>query len=128
LGSQVSDPDVREAFEKKFRSTATPREPEQILKHLSENGGLKIEDFDTLSAFGNDKLAELFRKRSGDELKQIVQGALFFRNVGNADERMKALTQMAERALRSIATKSLMNAKRVRNFGVDLELRDNDAS
>ncbi len=50
-----------------------------------------------------------------------VEGALYFKKVGNADDHMKKIVLRAEAALRRIAAESPMNAQRVKNFGVNLE-------
>jgi hypothetical protein len=54
------------------------------------------------------------------DLRSAVRGGLIFRDLSNADERMKSIGRMVEGAMRQIASESRMNAKRVKNFGVQI--------
>lgn len=117
----VTDPDVRDAFERKFTVEAIPPDPEQILKRLGEQGGWSQEDLERLAGLTEADYVRIFKRLRGSDLRSAVRGGLIFRDISNADERMKSITQMVEGALRQIARESPMNAKRVRNFGVRIE-------
>lgn len=43
-----------------------------------------------------------------------------FRDIGNADEKMKAVTKTAEEALRRIRNESPINARRVKSYGISV--------
>jgi hypothetical protein len=117
----VTDPDVRDAFEKKFTADAIPPDPEQILRRLGERGGWDQEDLERLAGLTEADYVHIFKRLRGSDLGSAVTGGLIFRDMSNADDRMKSSTRMVEGALRQIARESPMNAKRVRNFGVQIE-------
>jgi hypothetical protein len=94
------------------------------LKRLGGRGGWSEEDLERLACLTESDYVLMFKRLRGSELKGAVMGALIFRNVSDATERMKSITRTAEGARRQIAMESLMNAKRVRIFGVQIEEPD----
>ncbi len=64
-----------------------------------------------------DEYVKIFKSLKRDDFKSSVEGALYFKNVGNANDHMKKIVLRAEAALRRIAAESSpMNAQRVKNF------------
>jgi hypothetical protein len=124
LLGHVTDPDVRAAFERKFTAAAIPPDPEEILKRLGGRSGWNQEDLERLASLTEADYIPIFKRLRGVELRRAVTGALVFREISNADERMNSITRTAEGALRQIAMENPMNAKRVRNFGVRIEEPD----
>ena len=114
----VVDPDVKAGFAAKFKALEVPPDAEQILKRIGEQNSWNPEDLMHLAVLTEADYVSIFKKRTGSELRNAVTDALFFRNIVNVDEKMKAITRTVEGALRQIATESSLNAKRVKNFGV----------
>jgi hypothetical protein len=122
--TRVTDPDVRDAFEKKFTIDATPLDPAEILKRIGGQSGWGQEDLERLAGLCQDEYVNIFKRLRDSDLGRAVRGGLLFRDLLNADERMKSIGQMVVSALRQIARESPMNSKRVRNFGVNVEETD----
>jgi hypothetical protein len=102
-------------------SDAIPPDPEQTLKRLGERGGWGQEDLERLAGLTEVDYVHIFKRLRGSDLGSVVTGGLIFRDMLNADERMKSIARMVDGALHQIARESPMNAKRVRNFGVEIE-------
>ena len=120
LGDTI-DPDVENAFGKKFAMVAVRPYPEEILKRLGDGGGWSPEDLERLANLTEADYVDIFKRLRGPDRRNALKGGLIFRTTLNPDERMKSITRMAESALRQIANESPMNAKRVRNLGVQLQ-------
>lgn len=53
-----------------------------------------------------------------EELRLVVYGLTYFRNIGNTDERMKSISAKAVSALQRIGQESAINRLRVEKFNV----------
>jgi hypothetical protein len=121
FGSQVTDPDVLGAFRQKFVKSWVSPDPEAVLKKLGTRGGWNNDDLECLSRLTEDDYIRIFKKYREEEFRNVVFGGLAFRNIANATDIMKLITQLVEGALRRIAKESAINAKRVKNFGVQID-------
>jgi hypothetical protein len=117
---EVKDPDVIKAFKQKFDAAAEKPDPDALLERIGTQKGWNSEDVDFLSSLSADDFYKVFKSKKGLDLRRAIYGALMFRNIGNADEKMKAVTQAAEEGLRRIGKESPINARRIRNYGVDV--------
>ncbi len=117
----VKDPDVKSVFDQKFAEVNVPRDPVLILKHFSEGGGWNQEDLDRLAGLNEADYVRIFKRLRGPDLKGALNGALVFREIANADDCMESITRTVESALRQIGKESLINAKRVKNWGIKTE-------
>ena len=123
VGGSILDPDVRTAFSEKYESMARPFDAALTLRVLGEKGGWSQDDLTNLANVSAGDYIAIFKSVRGKELRDVVNGALCFRNIGNADDAMKKITKEVETALRAIGNETLLNRKRVRNLGVDPEAR-----
>ena len=123
LGGHVTDVDVRSAFLKKAQSLigAAPN-PAEILIKIKEGGGWSAEDMSSLAGMSKDEYVAVFKRLRDDALRKAIYGALFFKNVSNADANMLRITRTAQDALRQIAAENPFNAKRVTAFAGDLTI------
>jgi hypothetical protein len=120
FAGDIKDPDVVSAFRRKFDVSAKKPEPAELLERIGTEKGWNPQDIDFLSGLSADDFYKIFKSRRGIDLRRAIYGALMFRNISNADEKMKAVTQAAEEALRKIAKESPLNARRVRGYGVEV--------
>ena len=74
-----------------------------------------------------DDLYELFTSTSGDELVDVVTGALFWQKVVNATSEQQAMTGRAEEALRRVGRTSRLNKLRVESM-YRVRVEDHDES
>ena len=107
------DPDVEAAFSKKMTETKPQVSLLDILNHLANKDGWNNKDIDYLSGVTKEAYYKLFKELKGTALSVALKGALTFRNISNADDKMKKLTATVEAALSQIASESKLNAWRV---------------
>ncbi|MEY9750146.1 hypothetical protein ABIF65_009520 [Bradyrhizobium japonicum] len=91
----------------------------------STQKGWNPEDGDFLSSLSAEDFYKVFKSRSGIDLRRAIYGALMFRDIGNANGKMKAVTKTAEDALRRIGNESPINARRLSKYGISAG--DNEA-
>lgn len=116
FGGEIRDPDVRAAFKEKSVAVAAKRDLAETLIRIGTRSGWNPEDVSFLASVPPFDYYNLFKQSSGDTLNNILSGALMFRNIGNADEQMKAVTANVIEAMRQISKDSPMNARRVAKF------------
>ena len=121
FGHHVTDVDVISAFAAKYASVCTPFDAEKFIRELPSRGGWDPGEVAAMANVPEDEYVRIFKSLKRDEFKSAVKGALYFKNVSNADGQMQKIVSTAEAALRRIAAESPMNAQRVRNFGISLE-------
>jgi hypothetical protein len=117
---EIKDPDVIDAFKRKLDTSAERPDPIAVLDRIANERGWNPEDVEFLASLSADDFRTIFKTRHGLEMRRAIYGALIFQGVSNADEKMKAVTKNAEEALRKIGGESRINARRVRQFGIDI--------
>lgn len=127
FGAEVRDPDVRAAFSNKLATFDEDREPVAILTEIGRRQGWSRDDLTFLATLSADDFYALFKGLRGTELRRAIAGALSFRNIGNADEMMTAVTANAVAALQRIGQESQINRRRVNQKGVDVPEPENGA-
>jgi hypothetical protein len=109
LNSQVTDQEVRSAFQAKRSAVSSPFDAEATLIRIGSHKGVYKEEVAKLARLTSADYFRIFKKLKGDNLRYAVGGSLYFRAIGNADENMKAVTASAEAALREIARENRIN-------------------
>ncbi len=89
----------------------------KIATHSSWND----RDIATLAAVPVDEYYKMFKEHSKDELSKLLSAALEFDRIGNATAPMREISKRAREALKRIGGESLLNARRVRKYGVVIE-------
>jgi hypothetical protein len=118
---EIKDEDVIAAFKRKFEACSEKPEAAEVLERIGSQRGWTPEDIDFLSSLSANDFYRIFKAGRERNLRSAIFGALMFRNISNADEKMKTVTQAAEDALHKIAKESDLNARRVRAYGVRIE-------
>lgn len=117
--SEIDDPEVRAAFEKK---EAEPRDiPDFVTQLASIKDGWSPKVLETLASATIDNYKRAFRLCEGEQHRRLVYNALQFTRVTNANPAMDQITDKAIAALQAIAKESPLNAIRVARFGVAVE-------
>ena len=103
FGYNVSDPDVRAAFNKKAAETEEKRDLAAIM--LSIKDGWDEERLTTLATAPIEEYRKVFRTHSGVELRRMLSNVFQFDRVVNASDTMREISKRAREALRSIGAK-----------------------
>jgi hypothetical protein len=115
----ITEQEVIDAFAEKAASVPEERDFAELLVKLRH--GWSQEDIDALAALSEDEYERIFRAAKGQDLRQILAGALSFDSVVNATPEMKEIPRRARVALQRIAAQSLINARRVARWGVSVD-------
>jgi KAP family P-loop domain len=116
----IKDPDVLEAFRRKFATLVKKPEVADVLKRIGANKSWTPEDVRFLASTSVEDFFVVFKAFRGIDLRQAIYGALMFREISNASAEMKTITNTAEEALKKIGRESTINARRVRSYGLDV--------
>jgi hypothetical protein len=119
FGSHVTDPDVRNAFKRKFDSLQEQRNIKSMLLSLEE--GWNDETLNALSTLPVEEYRKVLQLSEGSELRKILSGALQFDRIGNATAPMREISTRARKALRLIGEESAINRRRVQRFGITFD-------
>lgn len=115
----ITDPDVRAAFEARAAETQETRDIAAILLSIKDTW-----NDEALTALGTapiDEYMRVLKTRSGPELRRLLSNAFQFDRIVNATEQMKEIPRRTRAALKMIGQESAINARRVKRFGVDVD-------
>lgn len=120
FAAEITDPDLIERFASIADEVKRATQPSlfDACKRVSE-GSYSSHDLETLMNANVDDFRRLFKSLRGEDLRNAVSGALFFKNVVNATTEQTAITSQASTALRAIAAESPLNRRRVRRYGLN---------
>jgi hypothetical protein len=116
----ITEQEVIDAFSAKAASVPEQRNFPELLIKLRH--GWSQDDLAALTALPVEEYEKIFRTAKGKELRQILAGALSFDSVVNATPEMKVIPQRARLALQRIGAQSPINARRVAQRGVSVEV------
>jgi hypothetical protein len=114
FGSDIDDPDVREAFNAKYRSFRDDRSPADVLIRIARSNSWSRNDVNLLSKLSADNFYRIFKDQKGEDLSRIVRASLQF----EVNEETKAISAKATEALVRIGKESPINLLRVKKYGV----------
>lgn len=120
FGDEVTDLDVRTAFDAKYQSFADNRYPVDVLIHISKNQYWLPDDLLLLSELSTNDFYEMFKKKKGGDFARAIRGSLMFSDIIDADEKMKTITANAKAALMRIGEESQLNRRRVKRYGIEV--------
>ena len=118
----ITDPDVIAAFNSRYASLAVKPDLRSVLLSMAKMNGWNPGDIELLSATTVDEFYAVFKETEGDELRKIINSCLQFNNVLNATPDMKKISASAIEALKLIGMESAINARRVRKYGIDVDI------
>ncbi|MEA1675469.1 hypothetical protein [Nitrospirillum sp. BR 11163] len=117
---RITDADVWAAFAEKFETFRDTRSAVSVLLDIANSRGWNPEDIILLSQVSAQEFKEMFLKERGPHLSKLISTALNFSKFGNSSAEMKAITARATQALQEIGATSLLNRRRVEEFGVQV--------
>lgn len=122
FGGEIKDPDVVDAFAQKHATFKREQaEPAAILLRMADMNGWHPEDIAILSSLPVDTYYKVFKSTEGRDLQRILSSCLQFDTIGNASADMKEISRRAKEALKRIGQESLINARRVKRYGVEVD-------
>ena len=114
----IEDPDVIAAFAAKAGAFADDRTLKDVATAIVRDRGWSDGTLEFLDKHSADDFYAAMKSAKDEELRLVVYGLTYFRNIGNADERMKSISAKAVSALQRIGQESAINRLRVEKFSV----------
>lgn len=121
FGFEVKDPDVRDAFRKKYDSLRQHKSLEAILGQIGEHQSWHEDDLLDLAKVSADDMYKLLKAKRGRELRLILKGAFTFAKLADKSPNMEHVLDITQEGLKRIAKESTINKLRVRAYGVKLD-------
>lgn len=121
FSSDVTDPDVVQAFQDKYTTFRNAGNATTTLLRMAHSNGWNPEDITTLCTLPVDDYYQIFKSHRGDDLRKIIKVCLQFDVIGNATPDMKEISKRAKDALKRIGQESAINARRVKYYGVEVK-------
>lgn len=123
FGSDIRDPDVLKAFEKKITEFVDNRDPADVLEGMITNRGWNPEDVELIDTLSPDDFYKIFKKEQGNRLHRVVRAAfqLGARDETEMTKKHGSIPERATKALKIIAGETKLNAKRVATQGIKLD-------
>jgi hypothetical protein len=114
----VEDPDVAAAFASKASEFADNRSLEEVAISIVRQSGWNNSDLDFLDQHTAEDYYTAIKAAKGEDLRVLVYGLTYFRNVSSSDNRMPSISAKAVEALQKIGQESEVNRLRVSKFNV----------
>jgi hypothetical protein len=116
FGDQLTDPDLVEALDSKFKTFAEEQTPLGVL--LSMKDGWTADNIAFLRRAEVEAYYHAFKSVSGDTLRKVISNCLQFERIVNVGEAEKEIAARARKALERIGAESPLNALRVQKYGI----------
>ena len=110
FGDEVTEPDVRAAFDAKYQSFADDRSPVDILVRIARNRSWSRDVLLLLSKLSANDFYAMYKKQNGSDLSRVIRGSLTFECIVDAGAEMKTITANAKAALVRIGEESPLAA------------------
>jgi len=114
----VRDPEIVNKFDGIYKTLVTTESAEQVLERISEKDGWNPRDEVALSNTSPDEFYRIFKDIKGKKIPLYVKACLQFGNFSNPTEQQKTIADNATTALKTIASESDINKRRVKSFGI----------
>jgi len=121
FSDDVDDPDVRNAFDKKYRSEKKIPSASAVLLRIYENDSWSEDDMALLSEQSADDFYRMFKSQDGANLSRLVRMCLQFERIGDGGDGKREISAKAKEALVRIGRESPLNRRRVKKFGIKVE-------
>lgn len=110
------DPALRKEFEDRYEAFADERDPKEVLIKIAASQGWNDADVALLAKLTPDELVAMFESIEGRDLGRAIRHALRLGRI--SDDNGKQLGSNLEQALKQIAAKSPLRARRMRQYGM----------
>ncbi|QGN56182.1 hypothetical protein [Novosphingobium sp. Gsoil 351] len=113
------DPALRQAFEKRRAAYVDERNPLDVLRSIGEGRGWNDADVALMAKQSPEDFERLFESLKGKEVRRSIETIRVLAH--SHHEGSKLIDEASLKALRKIAAKSPMRAKKIRSYGIDIE-------
>jgi hypothetical protein len=120
FANEITDPDVRAAFDAKYKSFTDQRAPAEVLVRIAKEKGWSRDDMTLLSRLSVDDFYAMFKAQKGTDLVRTIQASLQFGRIASADIDMKGISAKATEALQRIGKETPINRRRIKKYGVQI--------
>jgi hypothetical protein len=121
FAGDITDPDVKAAFEKRYLEFPDDRSAADVLLGIARTRTCAHADIAVLSKLTADDFRTLFKSQKGPDRARLIHTAIQLDRMTGAGEEAKAIAKTAQDALKKIAGESPLNRRRV------LQLLDKNA-
>ena len=121
FAGDITDPDVKAAFEKRYLEFADDRPAADVLLAIAQAKACAHADIAVLSKLKADDFHALFKAQKGPDRARLIHAAIQLDRMTGAGDEAKAIAKTAREALKKIAGESALNRRRV------LQLLDKNA-
>jgi len=122
FGDDVTNPDVRAAFDRQYESFKDDRSPAEVLVQIATNHAWGRRDITLLLKLSADDYFTMFKELRGSNLSKAIKTGLQFGKFNDADQDMKDISAKVEEALARIGRESQVNRRRVqKKYGVEVD-------
>jgi hypothetical protein len=115
-----NEPEFLAAFEARAAAIVDDREPAAVLEAIARKKGYGRKDVALLASLTADDYFEMFKGINGEKLSPMIQRALQF---GGNEQELAIRTAVTE-ALRRIGAENPLNRRRVRKFGIEVDVQN----
>lgn len=113
-----NDTDVAAAFAAKIGEFGDDRTLKDVAISIVKNRGWNRSDLDFIDRHSAEDFYNALKETKGEELRSMVYGLTYFRNVGSDDPKLPSISAKAVEALVRVGQESRINQLRVEKFGV----------
>ena len=113
FAADITDPDVRAAFDARYRDFPDERPVAEILLGVAKTKTCAHSDIAALSKLSEDEFHTLFKEQKGADRTRMIHAAIQLDRMKGAGDDAKPIAAAAKGALKKIAGESLLNRRRV---------------
>jgi hypothetical protein len=113
FAADITDPDVRAAFDARFRGFTDNRPAADVLIGIARSRACTHRDIAFLSKLTADDFLAVFKARKTVDRSRIIHAAIQLDRMAGAGDEGKAIAARARNALKLIAAESPLNRRRV---------------
>jgi hypothetical protein len=123
FSGDVTDPEIKEKFEDKFKEYIIDESANSVLARVSRQNSWNDKDITTLGNTTVNEFYKIFKKTKGIDLSLYVESCLKLGNYASKNGEPSSLLTNSVSALKMIAAESDINKRRVKKFGIDIDIK-----
>lgn len=113
FAADITDPDVRAAFDARYRGFTDNRLAADVLMNIARDRACSHRDLAFLAKLSVEDFQALFKARKTVDRARIIHAAIQLDRISGAGDEGKAIAARARNALKRIAAESPLNRRRV---------------
>ncbi len=113
FAGDITDPDVRAAFDTRYRNFEDDRTPANVLLNIAKTRSCAHSDLSLLSKLSAEDFQALFKAQTGADRTRIIHAAIQLDRIAETEDEAKTISAVAKDALKNIAKESPLNRRRV---------------